>query len=49
MRFCQSLDEARRKLAYQLWAYGSSARWYAGLRSVKLEMDTSVLTELQMG
>jgi putative transposase len=27
----------------------SSARWYAGLRPVKLEMDGSVLTELEMG
>jgi putative transposase len=27
----------------------SSARWYAGLRPVKLEMDENVLTELGMG
>jgi len=27
----------------------SSARWYAGLRPVKLEIDARVLTELQMG
>jgi putative transposase len=27
----------------------SSARWYARLRPVKIEMDESVLTELQMG
>jgi hypothetical protein len=27
----------------------SSARWYARLRPVKLEMDESVLTELEMG
>jgi putative transposase len=27
----------------------SSARWYAGLRPVKLEMDTRVLRELQRG
>jgi putative transposase len=27
----------------------SSARWYAGLRPVRLEMDARVLTELQMG
>jgi putative transposase len=26
----------------------SSARWYAGLRLVKLEMDEGVLTELAM-
>jgi putative transposase len=27
----------------------SSARWYAGLRPVKLDIDARVLTELQMG
>jgi hypothetical protein len=27
----------------------SSARWYAGLRPVKLEMDLGVLTELARG
>jgi putative transposase len=27
----------------------SSARWYAGLRPVKLEMDQGVLTELARG
>jgi putative transposase len=27
----------------------SSARWYAGLRPVRLEMDERVLTELEMG
>jgi putative transposase len=27
----------------------SSARWYAGLRPVKLEMDDSVLAELARG
>ncbi len=27
----------------------SSARWYAGLRPVKLEMDQGVLTELAQG
>src|SRR5262249_48785979 len=27
----------------------SSARWYAGLRPVKLEMDLGVLTELAQG
>ena len=30
------------------WDY-SSARWYAGLRPVKLEMDPDVLTELARG
>jgi putative transposase len=27
----------------------SSARWYAGLRPVKLEIDKGVFTELEMG
>ena len=43
-------NPARRGLVAgaQDWEW-SSARWYAGVRPVKLEMDDSVLAELARG
>jgi hypothetical protein len=37
-----------RRKQFEDWEW-SSARWYAGLRPVKLEMDEGVLTELARG
>ena len=43
-------NPVRRGLAARVQDWdGSSARRYAGLRPVKLEIDARVLTELQMG